>query len=516
MEKVERDFSRRVSLLCRREVGLDGLEGFFDEDLAGVGADFVAFGDGAVASSGDGPFGGEIGAGAGELDDERLQRGAAGFHLDAVVGVQFEGIRGDGDVAEADDMEFHRVGFDVIRLLGFVAFDDTSVPVDQGLAAGLLGVFGDFGFGEFVFALRDFATGERQFLHGVNQGSIGVFFLNGTGVGFVEGGDDTVGNVGKAIDLTEFEHPFFGGLAIHDVGGLIACCSGPAEDVQPRSVFGSELFADLMPEVGIDEAATFDFLSGTGEVDGGGDEFIVGVPEAEDFDAVVFVTFEHAEVVGGGIAVHDGGAVVVNGTTVESDDSMSESPADFAGLSGIPGGDDGCGDALSEELDVFGRLHHAFLGDVVDPFGEDGAGVGVSGAKKDFVDGEFGEFFEDQFSGACEGFLGDGDEVAGDHDGTFEALIGFASFESEDGGGNGAFDAIRNAGIHLAPEGDGLVGCNADRVGTDVEFGGQQSRGEGEDPDQGGCGDQGGFDGVVHGACLRRKVDWRRYCSGRG
>lgn len=51
-----------------------------------------------------------------------------------------------------------------------------------------------------------------------------------------------------------------------------------------------------MPEVGVDDRTAFDFLCRTGDIDGGGKQIVVLVPETQDFDAVVFVALDAAKI----------------------------------------------------------------------------------------------------------------------------------------------------------------------------------------------------------------------------
>ena len=77
---------------------LERFHGALDEHLAAIGPDLAALEDRTLAAVLRGAFGRQVGAGTGDLADQGLDAGAAGFHLHAVVGVEFELVGGDGDM----------------------------------------------------------------------------------------------------------------------------------------------------------------------------------------------------------------------------------------------------------------------------------------------------------------------------------------------------------------------------------------------------------------------------------
>jgi hypothetical protein len=112
----------------------DQLQRPFDQFAAAFGADLGALRDGAVRTAGHRTGRRQVaGATAGKLDDEGLYRLAAGLHLDAEVEVQLERVRGDGHVANPNDVDRHRHGG--LGLLQFVAVQHARGPAQPPVNA---------------------------------------------------------------------------------------------------------------------------------------------------------------------------------------------------------------------------------------------------------------------------------------------------------------------------------------------------------------------------------------------
>ncbi|MFT4589109.1 MAG: hypothetical protein ACI8QF_003219 [Limisphaerales bacterium] len=73
-----------------------------------MGPDHGGLRNGAIPASSNGPFGGEIGGAARQLDDEGLHGRAASFHSDSIVEVELEGIRDNRHIAEVHSVNFDR------------------------------------------------------------------------------------------------------------------------------------------------------------------------------------------------------------------------------------------------------------------------------------------------------------------------------------------------------------------------------------------------------------------------
>jgi hypothetical protein len=83
---------RALSRLCPE--GAERVDRAVDENLAAFRSDPAALDHRAVAPVPRGASGGEVAAGSGELNHKRLDAGAAGLDLDAVVGLQLEVVGG--------------------------------------------------------------------------------------------------------------------------------------------------------------------------------------------------------------------------------------------------------------------------------------------------------------------------------------------------------------------------------------------------------------------------------------
>jgi len=133
----------------------DSGDGLIDECLPALGTDRATGRDRAVAASLDRPDRRQIRTRslAGQLDDERLHGLASGLDLDAIVGVQLEGVRTDGDVAQTDDVELSLVHITWLLLL--VAVDDPFLPEHLAAVRWVLRESIDLGLGSRVLLVGD-------------------------------------------------------------------------------------------------------------------------------------------------------------------------------------------------------------------------------------------------------------------------------------------------------------------------------------------------------------------------
>ncbi len=106
---------------------MQGVDRFEREDAAAGRADMVAGGHRTVAAAGQGTGTGDVGAFAGELDEECLHRGASCFDMAPEIEVVFEGIGCERDGTESDGVDFVAfAGFSL--LLQVVADQDALMP----------------------------------------------------------------------------------------------------------------------------------------------------------------------------------------------------------------------------------------------------------------------------------------------------------------------------------------------------------------------------------------------------
>ena len=384
-----------------------------DEHLPGLRPDFVALRDGAIAPATGRPGAGEVGAGAGELDDERLQGRAAGLHRHAEVGVELELIGGDGDVAEADDMDLGRERSFVPRLLALVALHDAPVPPEERLIPLVGRQLADLFHGEVILPLRHHPAGKLDPIDAVIEGNVGELLLLGARERLLPAGDDPPRDLVEPGEAPQSAHPFFGGLAEHQMGRLIAGGAGPGEDMEPRTMLLPQPLADRMPEVGVDLAVPLHLLGRTGDVDRRRQQGAVGLPDKQRVDGMVFIALEHPERRPIGGAIHDGVVVGIDAAPVVGDDRMPHPPADGARRARLPRLLDPRGDPGGEEVDILWRRHDTG-GKVVDAVDEDRCGVGVGGAGDDPFHREVGDPGCHLGADRRQGLIGNGDNVAGD------------------------------------------------------------------------------------------------------
>ena len=120
------------SMLSLRPQGLEGFDGALDEEATALGADDVAHDLGTVVPARQAPFGGQVAqCVAGKLHDEGLLPGAAGLHPQAVVNVEFEGVRGHCYVAQTQGVDLGRAKG--LLVLNRVAGDDIPVHPPPGV-----------------------------------------------------------------------------------------------------------------------------------------------------------------------------------------------------------------------------------------------------------------------------------------------------------------------------------------------------------------------------------------------
>jgi hypothetical protein len=147
---------------------------------------------------------------------------------------------------------------------------------------------------------------------------------------------------------------------------------------------------------------------------------------------------------------------------------------------------------------------YAAGGDFVDALDEDGSGVRVGRADDDPLDRHARGLLRDLCPDGCQRVVRDRDDVAGDEGRGPEHAVSVTRFEHENGRRDGAGDGGRDAGAHLAGEGDGTVRCEADRGRTGEEFRRververRERAGEKQQPD----GARGGARDVWHGSVI--------------
>ena len=118
---------------------------------------------------------------------------------------------------------------------------------------------------------------------------------------------------------------------------LISRRSGPAQHDELLAVLPVQIGADGMPEVGVYRILSFDLLSRAGDVDRRGDQLIRRIPATEDFDTVVFVTFEAGKRRHRGRSIQLGPAVPRNRQPILRDHGVTQAPADASWPAGLPG-----------------------------------------------------------------------------------------------------------------------------------------------------------------------------------
>ena len=169
-----------------------------DQHPAPFWSDRVALDHGAIGSAGRAANGWQIGARSGELDDERLQRRAAGLHLHAVIGVELKRVGGDRHVAEPQQVNFRPI--DVPRFLPLEAIDDNLIPLPNSLRGSIAGKFSHFGLRGERFLLGHLPHRQFERFNPMDQRGIGMFFFYRAGVGLLPGRDDSAGDFLQSVE----------------------------------------------------------------------------------------------------------------------------------------------------------------------------------------------------------------------------------------------------------------------------------------------------------------------------
>ena len=202
--------------------------------------------------------------------------------------------------------------------------------------------------------------------------------------------------------------------------------------------------------------------------------------------------FQMAETGMGGLAVHFGMPVGIDGAAVLTDVGKAERPTDAAGLAGFPRLRGDLAKPVHEQGNEFRRLHDALLGNGI---GDqcllfdlrcDRGSVRVGGGDDDLAHVHFRK--QRLKLGSEFGQHGgiDGHEIAGNKNGLIRRL---ASLEGLDGHGGGEDGGVRlrgNARVKLSGDGDRAVRRDIHGGGTDSQLGGakgsrQEETGEGEE-----------------------------------
>src|SRR5690606_13680717 len=147
-------------------------DGFFDEDLAALGADTGTLNDGTVAPVACRAFAREVAARTGELGDKTLYARAAGLHLYAVVRVKFKVIGRNGHIAEAQNVQFHFIGFLGARLLRLVTILHALIPTQIPFLGGFVLIFHRLFGCRLAFFRGHYSLGKGERFYGVAESNL--------------------------------------------------------------------------------------------------------------------------------------------------------------------------------------------------------------------------------------------------------------------------------------------------------------------------------------------------------
>ncbi len=427
--------------------------------------------------------------------------------MGAVVLEQLEGVGGDGNISDPQDMHLGGNGGRVpLRL---VAVHGALVPryTAGGVVLSLEGL--DFLDRFHGFRVGHFARGQHQVHHFVGEGDLPLDVAAGQLADFEDLARNPASDVLGARQPAQFEHALLSGLAVEPVGGEIAGRPGPAEYAEFGPGGGAQPFANIVPEIGVNRGLAFHHLRGAGDVNAGRQELLFRRPKEQQFQAVVRAALDAAEFGRAGGTVHLGGAVGIDGAAVVAHHGLPQPPAYAARLSLVPGAHADVHQPRHEEFHVFPGRHYPLLRNIVFPFFGHRPGVGVRGGQDQFARIEVGQLGAQAFAHPRRDERAERHEIGGEQDGLVGRAIARARLEGHRCGGDRVVHAPRDAQVELPVESHGLVRGDADASRADAQLGSAAVHRDGRRQDQ-----HGGLRGLPPGcAGGRRGVVGRMNCS---
>ena len=326
----------------------------------------------------------------GKLDDEGLYRCAARLDLDAEIEVQLERVRGDGHLADPDDVDGNGQGrlrrfigvhllltlqppirpfAQKLGLLLFVAGHHAGGPgqppihrAERVEPAGLLpnlrvrvdllphlAVFAQQPLEIPPSALRLILPhkppGQLDLFDTVGEHGIPIDVRFHPGKHGRNGVADPHGDLFPAphasLSSAHFRkhqrlHPLLGFAGNQYQRRLVARSGDLGQDIQRLAQTAAQLVAGLVPEVGGDRRAAFVHLRRTSDIDHHAGQSAACVEGVEEPDRMVFVPFDMAEVRPVRAAVHLGSPPLVRRQPVVPYDGMTEPEAHAARLAALP------------------------------------------------------------------------------------------------------------------------------------------------------------------------------------
>ena len=254
------------------------------------------------------------------------------------------------------------------------------------------------------------------------------------------------------------------------MGRLISTRARPGEHQQFLAMAFAKLLAHLVPEVGIDSRTALDLLGRARDVDRGGDQFPVTVPEEEYLDAVVLVALDPPERRLVRAAVHLRVAIGVDGTAVLGHHGMPQAPTDKPRPAILPGARRDQSETVDQEGTILGGPEHTLLRELVHPVEQIRRRVRVGGIEDQLSRVEAGDPPLQSLANRFENLVPDHHEIARDQDRLVDHAISFSRFERQCRRSHWTFDTRGDPRVHLPRQRDRPVGRDAHRRPADVQL----------------------------------------------